>query len=279
MEDLLSKTREICRLVGINPKRSKGQNFLINERIYNDVIKAADLKKTDEILEVGPGLGFLTVKLKKEVKRVVAVELDDELANYLKIGFSASNEDKVKVVNLDILKFNLREEFPKNYKIVANLPYNITSIFLRMVLSGNCRPELLVLMLQKEVAERIVATAPDMSLLALSVQYYADASVIKNVTAGNFWPEPKVESAIIKIVVHPEQHDAVIDKLFFRMAKAGFSAKRKMLKNNLAGGLKIEPEIIINTLDKIGLDKQVRAENLNLADWHKLFAELSAFMV
>jgi 16S rRNA (adenine1518-N6/adenine1519-N6)-dimethyltransferase len=279
MEDLLSKTREICRLIGINPKRSKGQNFLINERIYNDIIKAADLKSSDEVLEVGPGLGFLTVKLKKEVARVVAVELDDELANYLKIGFGASDEEKVKVVNLDILKFNLKQEFPENYKIVANLPYNITSIFLRMVLSGNCRPELLVLMLQREVAERIIASAPDMSLLALSIQYYADASIIKNVAAGNFWPEPKVESAIIKIVVRAEKHDAATDKLFFRMAKAGFSAKRKMLKNNLVGGLKIESEIIINTLNKIGLDIKVRAEDLSLADWHKLFAELSAFMV
>jgi len=209
----------------------------------------------------------------------VAVELDDELANYLKIGFGASNEEKVKIVNLDILKFNLPAEFSGNYKIVANLPYNITSIFLRMVLSGACRPELLVLMLQKEVAERIVATAPDMSLLALSIQYYADATIIKNVPAGNFWPEPKVESAIIKIVVRPELHDTETDKLFFRMAKAGFSAKRKMLKNNLVGGLKIKPEIIINTLNKIGLYIKVRAEDLSLADWHKLFAELSAFMV
>ncbi|QQG52230.1 MAG: ribosomal RNA small subunit methyltransferase A [Candidatus Falkowbacteria bacterium] len=279
MEDLLSKTREICRLIGINPKRSKGQNFLVNEKIYNDIIKAAELEDTDEVLEVGPGLGFLTVKLKKEAARVVAVELDDELADYLKIGFGASDEEKVKVVNLDILKFNLPAEFPGNYKIVANLPYNITSIFLRMVLSGNRRPELLVLMLQKEVAERIVAQPPDMSLLALSVQYYADATIIKNVPAGNFWPEPKVDSAIIKIAVRPEAHDAEIDKLFFRMAKAGFSAKRKMLKNNLAGGLKIKPEIIINTLNKIGLDIKVRAEDLSLADWRKLFAELSAFMV
>lgn len=279
MEDLLSKTREICRLIGINPKRSKGQNFLINEKIYNDIVKAADLKKTDEVLEVGPGLGFLTVKLKKEVARVVAVELDDELADYLKIGFGASDEEKVTVVNLDVLKFNLPAEFSGSYKIVANLPYNITSIFLRMVLSGNCRPELLVLMLQKEVAERIVAQPPDMSLLALSVQYYADAVIIKNVPAGNFWPEPKVDSAIIKIAVRQEAHNAEIDKLFFRMAKAGFSAKRKMLKNNLAGGLKIKPEIIINTLNKIGLDIKVRAEDLSLADWRKLFAELSAFMV
>jgi 16S rRNA (adenine1518-N6/adenine1519-N6)-dimethyltransferase len=279
MEDLLSKTREICRLIGINPKRSKGQNFLINERIYNDIIKAADLKATDEVLEVGPGLGFLTVKLKKEVKRVVAVELDDELANYLKIGFGASNEEKVKVVNLDILKFNLSEEFSGAYKIVANLPYNITSIFLRMILSGNCRPELLVLMLQREVAERIVATAPDMSLLALSVQYYADATIIKNVPAGNFWPEPKVESAIIKIVLKDQKYSPAQDKLFFRLAKAGFSAKRKMLKNNLVGGLKIEQKIILNTLNKIGLNDMVRAEDLSLADWRKLFAELSAFMV
>jgi len=279
MEDLLAKTREICRLFEIKPSRSKGQNFLINERIYDDIIKAADLKKTNEVLEVGPGLGFLTVKLKEEVKRVVAVELDDELAAYLKMGFEAVNEDRVKVINCDILKVNLLEEFPETYKIVANLPYNITSVFLRTILSGNTKPELLVLMLQLEVAQRIVALPPEMSLLALSVQYYADVSIVRKVAAGNFWPEPKVDSAVVKIILKNQEATPEKDKLFFRMAKAGFSAKRKMLKNNLAGGLKLDQKIVIDILNKINLDKQVRAENLSLNDWHKLFAELSAFMV
>ena len=134
MEDLVSKTREICKIFDIKPSRSKGQNFLINERIYNDIVKAAEISSQDEVLEVGPGLGFLTVRLAKEAKRVVAVELDDQLASYLKIGFESRNEEKVKIVNEDVLKFNIGSEFKGKYKIVANLPYNITSIFLRTAL-------------------------------------------------------------------------------------------------------------------------------------------------
>jgi 16S rRNA (adenine1518-N6/adenine1519-N6)-dimethyltransferase len=279
MEDLVSKTREICRMFDIKPSRSKGQNFLINERIYNDIVKAAEINAQDEILEVGPGLGFLTVRLAKEAKKVVAVELDDQLAAYLKMGFEATDEEKVKIVNTDVLKFNIGAEFPGKYKIVANLPYNITSIFLRTALTGKNKPELLVLMLQKEVAERIIAKPSEMSMLAVSIQYYADASIVKKVAAGNFWPEPKVDSAVIKIQVRPGKYNEKEDKLFFRMVKSGFSAKRKMLKNNLAAGLQIEQKIIAESLQKIGLDLKIRAEDLSLDNWRKLFAELTAFMV
>ncbi|MFA6514485.1 MAG: 16S rRNA (adenine(1518)-N(6)/adenine(1519)-N(6))-dimethyltransferase RsmA [Patescibacteria group bacterium] len=279
MEDLVAKTREICRIFDIKPSRSKGQNFLINERIYNDIILAAEINSNDEILEVGPGLGFLTVRLAKEAKRIVAVELDDQLATYLKMGFAARDEEKVKIVNEDVLKFNIGAEFTKKYKVVANLPYNITSIFLRTVLTGKHKPELLVLMLQKEVAERIIALPSEMSMLAVSIQYYADVSIVKKVAAGNFWPEPKVDSAIIKIQVRPKKYNEQQDKLFFRMVKSGFSAKRKMLKNNLAGGLQIDAKIIAAALQKIGLDLKIRAEDLSLDNWRLLFAELTVFMV
>ena len=139
-------------------------------------------------------------------------------------------------------------------------------------------------MLQKEVAERIVAQAPDMSLLALSVQYYADAKIVREVKAGNFWPEPKVDSAIIKIVTKERKnisHEEQIfeDKLFFRLAKMGFSAKRKMLKNNLAGGLKIDQKIVAEILEKNKFNPLIRAEDLSLDEWLKLFAALRKFML
>ncbi len=286
MSDLLPQIREICRLFEIKPSRSKGQNFLVNERIYDDIVAAAELEKDDTVIEIGPGLGFLTFKIAEKVKRLIAVELDDQLANYLQIGIDAQDVDNVEIVNEDILKFNLDAHLePKSkYKIVANLPYNITSIFLRLFLSGKRPPETMVLMLQKEVAERIVATPPEMSLLALSVQYYAEAKIIREVKAGNFWPEPKVDSAVIKLTrkddVKLSDADSLTeDKLFFRLAKMGFSAKRKMLKNNIAGGLKIDQKIILDILNKNKFNPLLRAEDLNLEDWRKLFAALREFMV
>lgn len=286
MADLLPKIKEICRLFEIKPTRSKGQNFLVNERIYDDIVKAAEITSSDEVLEVGPGLGFLTAKLASASKRVVAVELDDKLANYLQVGIDTQDIKNVEIVNEDILRFNITKYFPleTKYKVVANLPYNITSIFLRLFLSNRHQPTALTLMLQKEVAERIVATPPDMSLLALSVQYYSEATIIREVKAGNFWPEPKVDSAVIRLVtksrpkISPEKQE-LEDKLFFRLAKFGFSAKRKMLKNNLAGGLKISQQIITSVMEKNKLGPLLRAEDLSLEDWLKLFAALREFMV
>ncbi len=286
MPDLLPQIREICRLFEIKPARSKGQNFLINEKIYNEIVAAADLEKTDTIIEVGPGLGFLTFKLAPDVKKVLAVELDDQLANYLQVGIDAQDMDNVKIFNEDILRFNLDKNLgvKTKYKVVANIPYNISSILLRMFLSGAHKPEMMVLMLQKEVAERIIATPPEMSLLALSVQYFAEAEIIREVKAGNFWPEPKVDSAIIKLRIKAQgklgaEEQLVEDKLFFRLAKIGFSAKRKMLKNNLAGGLKIEQKIITDILSQNKFNPHLRAEDLKLEDWLKLFAALRVFMV
>jgi 16S rRNA (adenine1518-N6/adenine1519-N6)-dimethyltransferase len=194
--------------------------------------------------------------------------------------------NNVEIINEDILKFNWVEYWRQatgggngSYKIVANLPYNITSIFLRLFISAQPRPESLVLMLQKEVAERITAMPPDMSILAVSVQHYATPEIIRVVKAGNFWPEPAIDSAIIKIKLAPQEYDAVTDKKFFRLVRVGFSAKRKMLKNNLAGGLKIEAKVIAQAFAAVGLEAQVRAEGLSLEDWRKLFATLASLMV
>lgn len=165
------------------------------------------------------------------------------------------------------------------YKIVANLPYNITSIFLRRFLTAEHKPEALILMLQKEVAERVAAVPPEMSVLAISVQYYAEPKIIREVKAGNFWPEPEVDSAVIRIDLKTRAFDPKIDKDFFRIVKIGFSSKRKMLKNNLAAGLHVEPKIIEDILAATKTKPAVRAEDLFLEDWQKLFAALKPIMV
>ena len=292
--NLLQQTRDLCNLYEIEPARSKGQNFLIKEEVYDEIIASADLKPDDIVLEVGPGLGFLTAKLASKVKQVIAVELDDKLAEILRIGLMSQGVKNVEVVNKNVLDFsmfncksgtdNLQEYNHSNllyqggvvqtlkYKIVANLPFNITSIFLRKFLEADVKPELMVLMLQKEVAERIIAKPPKMSLLAVSVQLYSQPEIIKIVSADNFWPKPAVDSAVIKLKIK-SQKSKVSEKDFFRLVKIGFSSKRKMLKNNLANGYKIEPNEVENKLKNIGLDVKIRAEGLSVDNWLKLFGE------
>ncbi|MFA6171187.1 MAG: 16S rRNA (adenine(1518)-N(6)/adenine(1519)-N(6))-dimethyltransferase RsmA [Patescibacteria group bacterium] len=279
--NLTPQIKYLCELYDIVPSRSKGQNFLISEKIYDDIIQAADLEPHDVVLEIGPGLGFLTAKLAKKAKRVIAVELDDKLAQVLRDGLNMHNVKNVEVVNKDILTLkagDLKLE-DKNYKVVANLPYNITSIFLRKFLSEEkARPESLTLMLQKEVAQRIVAKPPKMSMLAVSVQFYSLPKIIRQVSKGNFWPSPKVDSAIIKLDSRPERIE-IDERKFFRLAKFGFSSKRRMLKNNLAAGLQINAEEAEAGLEAVGLNPKIRAEGLTIENWVKLFGELGKFMV
>ena len=271
--NLFEQTKELCRLYDIKPARSKGQNFLIEEKIYDDILLSANLKPDDVVLEIGPGLGFLTSKLAKVAKRVIAVELDDKLAGVLKTGLTAKNVKNVEVVNEDILKLQITNYKLKNYKIVANLPYNITSIFLRRFLEIDQKPKLMVLMLQKEVAERICAVKGSMSLLAVSVQFYADAEIIQIVPKENFWPKPEVESAIIKITPHPNflLSKEKEEKDFFQLVKFGFSSKRKMLKNNLAAGFRISHNEAENKIIKAELSPKIRAQELSVDEWLKLF--------
>lgn len=277
--DLLERTKELCKLYHIIPARSRGQNFLIKEKAYDDIVEVSDLKLNDMVLEVGPGLGFLTARLAKKAGRVVAVELDDKLAEVLKTGLLAQGIKNVEVVNEDILELLITNYELRNYKIVANLPYNITSIFLRKFLSeAEIRPELMVLMLQKEVTERICAKAGKMSLLAVSVQFYAQPEIMLVVPKEDFWPEPEVDSAIIKLKAKSEKRK-VNQREFFRLVKFGFSAKRKMLKNNLAAGLKISQQEAENKIIKAGFNEKIRAQELSVKDWLKLFSVFNKNMI
>jgi len=270
---LLEKTLKICQENNIKPVRSRGQNFLIQENVYDEIVEAADIKSDDVILEVGPGLGFLTEKLAEKAERVIAVELDDKLANILKFRLKKEGIDNIEVVNeniLDISDSRFKTE-GSVYKIVANLPYNITSVFLRKFLEADNRPESMTLMLQKEVAERIVAKPGKMSLLAISVQHYAKVEIVQNVSREDFWPSPEVDSAVIKISLKNKKVETIDEKGFFRIVKFGFSSKRKMLKNNLSACLKIDQEKVENILVKVGLKKTVRAQELSLENWKDLF--------
>ncbi|MFH0955910.1 MAG: 16S rRNA (adenine(1518)-N(6)/adenine(1519)-N(6))-dimethyltransferase RsmA, partial [Candidatus Falkowbacteria bacterium] len=260
------------------PARSKGQNFLIREEIYDDIVAAANLKLDDIVLEVGPGLGFLTAKLAKQAGRVIAVELDDKLVEVLRTGLLAQGIKNVEVVNEDVLKFtsktSLTPLFKGSYKIVANLPYNITSIFLRKFLEMENKPKLMALMLQKEVAKRICAEPGDMSLLAVSVQFYAKPEIVQIAGRENFWPQPEVDSSVVKISPHASFLAGEKEKDFFRLVKFGFSAKRKMLKNNLAAGFKMSQNEAENKISKAGFNPKVRAQELSVGDWLKLFAHI-----
>ena len=330
--DLLQQTKHLCKLYNIKPARSKGQNFLISEIIYDKIIKAADLQKDDVVLEVGPGLGFLTEKLAEKAKKVIAVELDDKLAETLRVGLKAKGIKNVEVVNEDILTLPLipllnrrgepmrggdellsylggagggidrRGELKgRGFKIVANLPYNITSVFLRKSLAAENKPSLMVLMLQKEVAERICAKQGKMNLLAVSIQFYAKPEIIQIVLADNFWPQPKVDSAIIHLTTRPPLTSPLTpllirrgelkdrgqrgiergrgEKDFFRLVKIGFSAKRKMLKNNLATGYHIGQGDAEAKIVKAGFNPKIRAQALSVADWIKLLEEFKGDVV
>ena len=270
--DLLEQTKKLCDTHNIRPSRSKGQNFLADEAAYDKVVDAAELSENDIVLEVGPGFGFLTEKLAKKVKKVIAIELDDKLAAILKGKVMKQGLKNVEVINADILSYELRVT---SYKVAANLPYNITSIFLRKFLSAHVKPNSMTLMLQKEVAERICARPPKMSLLAVSVQFYAEPEIVDYVSADNFWPRPEVDSAIVHLIIREKKElNSLASKelsSFFRLVKAGFSARRKMLKNNLAAFWRIEPQKAEKVLEQAGFNGKARAQELSVADWLKLF--------
>ncbi|HKK54472.1 MAG TPA: 16S rRNA (adenine(1518)-N(6)/adenine(1519)-N(6))-dimethyltransferase RsmA [Patescibacteria group bacterium] len=281
MNDLLKKTQELCRIYDIKPQSSMGQNFLVSLEVYKKIVASANIKKDEVVLEVGPGLGFLSAELLKSARKVIAVELDDKLAKVLELALSAHSVDNLEIINENILDFD-PSILEADYKIVANLPYNISSVFLRKFLTTKNKPKSLTLMLQKEVVERIVAEPGKHSLLSLSVQYYSQAKYIDTIKKENFWPQPKVDSAILHLETKEDKEISLSkeeQKTFFRLLKFGFSAKRKKLVNNLAGALQVDNEVIETKMQAVDIDISIRAQGLSLNDWQKLFAQLRLFMV
>jgi len=282
--NLLEETKGLCQLYHIKPSPTKGQNFLINQVVYDRIVETAQIKSSDIVMEVGPGLGFLTMALAKKAKQVIAVELDDRLAQILPDRFLAQEFHNITLIHDNILNWTGLAKLPAfgNFKLVANLPYNISSIFLRKFLTSDHKPQTMTLMLQDEVAKRISAPAGDMSLLALSVQYYAEARYMFKVMSNDFYPAPKVNSAVVQLKLKQPKDlllDADQEKLLFRLARIGFSARRKMLKKNLLNVIKIEPIKMEDALIANGISVQARAQDLSVKDWIGLLGSLSNYMV
>ena len=253
----------------IRPSKRLGQNFLIREDVADKVLKAGEISSSDTILEIGPGLGSLTFKLAASAKKVIAIEKDKRMADILK---KSINNPNAEIIRGDILKFDINDLGLRGYKIISNLPYCISSPVIRKFLEEKKKPELMVLMLQKEVAQRIKAKPPFMNILAVSVQIYAQVEIKEYVSKKSFWPEPKVDSAIVKIIIKDNYLKEIKDiDMFFKIVKAGFSHPRKQILNNFSKVLKLEKKDTEEWLEKNNIDSKRRAQTLKIEEWLALY--------
>jgi 16S rRNA (adenine1518-N6/adenine1519-N6)-dimethyltransferase len=335
----INEIKNFCNKLGVSPNKNLGQNFLLDEDVVKKMAEAAELTNNDTVLEIGPGFGVLTEELLPRVGRLIVVEKDKRLAEYLtkfktqltkpKNGFEIVNEDILKLSHgfmvslftspnsLLIKEGSSTTETMKqlnnetmSYKIVANLPYQITSPILWKFLHEEplkttdplqtsplsrgrayaTRPELMVLMVQKEVGERICAAPGEMSVLSVMCQLYAECEFLFEVKRDKFYPVPEVDSAVIKLKLKtqstklktttfpkppPYKGGELDERDFIRLVKFGFSARRKMLKNNLAAGLQIPMAKAVAMMKNIGLDEKIRAQELSVEEWIKLYKRLT----
>lgn len=262
----------LLREYGLQPKKSLGQNFLVDPNGLDTVMLAAEVGPKDTVLEIGAGLGSLTVLLAQAARQVVALEIDRNLLPPLTKVTSAYKN--VRIVEGDVLKLPLEELVPgEGYLVVANIPYYISSAIIRRLLEAETRPERMVLTVQQEVAERICSKDGKLSLLALSVQVFGAPKIEARIPSGCFFPAPDVDSAVLSIALYPQPLialDALDD--FFRLAHAGFSQKRKTLRNALSAGLGLPASETEKLLATAEIDPQRRAETLNIAEWGRLTA-------
>ncbi len=261
---------QLLRRYGLRPDKRLGQNFLVDTAALGRVVRAAELRPDETVLEIGAGLGTLTARLSASAKRVIAVEVDRRLIPVLEQEVGGC--PNVEIVQGDALQIDLEAVTRgEAYVVVANIPYLITSALIRRLLEAGHPPGRLVLTLQAEVGERIVAGPGEMSLLALSVQVYGAPRLAARIPAGAFYPAPEVESVVLRIDRHPQAlmpPDRVV--AFFRLARAGFGQKRKMLRNAAAGGLAVEPSVVAGWMQAAGLPATARAQELSLEDWNRL---------
>jgi 16S rRNA (adenine1518-N6/adenine1519-N6)-dimethyltransferase len=255
---------------GLRPDKAMGQNFLIDSHHLERIVAAAGVTSNDEVLEVGPGLGSLTLHLAAAARRVVAVELDSSLFPILRETVAA--HPNVEIVHGDILQVELSKHLHADgFLVVANIPYYLTSNLIRHLLEGQPRPARLVLTVQKEVAERACAQPPDMSLLALSVQVYGKPRIAHQIPAGAFYPAPKVDSSVLVIDLYPQPliPEDQLDGLF-RLAKAAFQQKRKTLANSLASMPNVNKADAQARLAAADIDAFRRPQTLSLEEWGRL---------
>jgi len=282
-EPLLAQTKGLLRRFGLRARKGLGQHFLIDEEVLQLITSTAELTPVDVVMEIGPGLGVLTKELARQAGWVIAIELDSKLAAILKQTLVSF--DNISIINEDILQIEpsalIQEEKvrfppainnPLSYKLVANLPYYITSPVLRHFLEASLKPQIMVIMVQKEVAEAIAAEPGQMSVLSIGVQFYGKPRIISYVPAHCFYPVPEVDSAILQVVPYAQPPVVVTDeKSFFKLVRAGFSAPRKQIGNSLAQGLGLTKAKALSLLKETDIAPQRRAETLTLDEWARLW--------
>jgi 16S rRNA (adenine1518-N6/adenine1519-N6)-dimethyltransferase len=284
--------QDLLKHFSFKPSDLLGQNFLINDDVLDAIVAAAEIKPSDQVLEIGPGIGNLTARLAEKAKFVLAVEKDkrflpiiqkqlgEHLRFFKQTPKSSTKLEKfsanVELVFEDITYFNFQEHLEPGYKVVANIPYYITGKIIEMLLAAKVRPSKIILLVQKEVAQRIVAKAGDMSILAISVQLYSNPSMAFVVPKEDFHPSPKVDSALLICDVLKKPRVEVDEKKFFRLIKSCFAGKRKQLKNTLRDNLKMSTAQI-EQMQKAGvLNFESRPQDLNIDNWYKIYAYLIA---
>ncbi len=289
--------RVLLRRHGLHPRKSLGQNFLVHPSAAERIVAGADVGPDDVILEVGAGLGTLTRPLATAAGHVFAVETDPHLVEALHVELA--DQDNLSIVHEDILRLDpttllspllldqsvnsastpLWGKWLEHYKVVANLPYYITSAVIQHLLEATVRPSQMVITVQREVAKRMVAKPGDMSLLAVSLQFYAEPRILFYLKRGAFYPVPKVESAVIRLDLYETPPVPVTDIAdFFRVVKAGFAHRRKQLRNTLAATLRLDPHNVEKALKAADLDPRRRAETLSIAEWGKMLEALTPLL-
>jgi 16S rRNA (adenine1518-N6/adenine1519-N6)-dimethyltransferase len=277
--------QQILGQCGFKPKKRLGQHFLVDEAVLERILSAAELSPGDIVVEIGPGLGILTEGLARRGAKVIAVELDSKLVALLKKRLAAFPD--VKIIHADILKVTPRRllqdnltasELTRGYKVIANLPYYITSPVLSHFLEVQPRPSEMVVMVQKEVGEAIAAAPGKMRLLSVKAQFYSKPAIISYVPAASFYPPPKVDSVILRLDVYSQPPIEVSDVAsFFDIVIHGFSAPRKQLRNSLAHSLEMPPSQVALLLEEAGIEAKRRAETLSLEEWRELWKIFAPF--
>ena len=268
--------RRLLREFNLQPKKGLGQNFLVSEGALRRIVAAADLEPGDVVLEVGPGLGTLTRLLAQQAERVIAVELDQRLVEVL--SRTLADFSNVEIVQGDILEMEPGglSGLSPGYRVVANLPYYITSAVLRHLLTARVKPQLMVVTVQREVARRMIASPGQMSLLSVSVQFYGRPRIVARIPAGAFYPAPKVSSAVVRVDLYKSLPVAVDDvDRFFEVVRAGFGQKRKQLRNALSQGLSLPVGAVVEALRRAGVDEKRRAQTLSLEEWARVTREIA----
>lgn len=252
---------------GIFPSKRLGQNFLVNKWVLKKILKASELSGEDKIIEIGAGTGILTVELAKHAKEVFAIEKDTRLLNILKERLKEFQNVKILEGDIKDLLDGIIEGLP-SFKIIGNIPYYLTGFLMRRIIEWKKRPEMMVLMVQREVAERLIARVPRMNFLGLIFQYIGTVKIEANVKRSSFWPLPKVDGAIVKFLFRKE-NPLYLNELC-KVAKAGFSHPRKTLANNLSSMLKLEKRIIYEWCKRNSLPENIRADALHVRYWLNL---------